>query len=277
MPTDFNRQIIEEYRANEGEVGGPFEGARLLLLTTICVKSGKQHTTPLGYLPDGERLLIIASANGAPNHPAWFHNLVANPRVTIEAGAFSYEAEAVVLEGEERDRIFARAVEADPGWGEYQAKTTRVIPVVALRPIPGVPPKASSLGAALKLIHDAFRRELALIRKEIAESGPGLGTQLRINCLTVCQGLHHHHTMEDAGMFSQLDQHHPELAHTMERLRQEHETIAILLDELRTLVSSEDVEQAVALAEVERLTAELEAHLGYEEDQLIPILDAMGR
>jgi deazaflavin-dependent oxidoreductase (nitroreductase family) len=81
MSIDFNQQIIDEFRANGGQVGGPFEGARLLLLTTIGARSGAPHTTPLGYLPDGERSLVIASAGGAPNHPAWFHNLVANPHV----------------------------------------------------------------------------------------------------------------------------------------------------------------------------------------------------
>ena len=274
MPNDFNQQIIDEFRANGGQVGGPFEGARLLLLTTIGARSGAPHTTPLGYLPDGERSLVIASAGGAPNHPAWFHNLVANPHVKVEAGVFTYDAQAVVLEGAERDRVFARAVEADPGWADYQAKTTRVIPVVALQTVAGGPANAASLGAALKLIHDAFRRELALIRKEIAESGPGLGTQLRVNCLTVCQGLHHHHSGEDAGIFPFLAQRYPELAPTLDRLRREHQKIAALLDDLKEVISTDGVDPLLVLPGVERLTDELESHLTYEEEQLIPILDA---
>jgi deazaflavin-dependent oxidoreductase (nitroreductase family) len=275
MPNDFNQQIIEEFRANGGRVGGLFEGARLLLLTTIGARSGAAHTTLLGYLPDGgERTLVIASAGGAPNHPAWFYNLVANPRVKVEAGVFTYDAQAVVLEGAERDRVFARAVEADPGWADYQAKTTRVIPVVALQAVAGGPPNAASWGAALKLIHDAFRRELALIRKEIAKSGPGLGSQLRVNCLTVCQGLHHHHTGEDAGIFPFLAQRHPELAPTLDRLRREHRKIAALLDDLREVISTDGADPLLVLPEVERLTDELESHLTYEEEQLIPILDA---
>lgn len=198
MSNDFNQQIVEEFRANGGRVGGPFEGGRLLLLTTTGARSGLPHTTPLGYLHDcGERVLVIGSAGGAPKHPDWFHNLVADPRVTVETGVFTYEARAVVLEGAERDEAFARAVEADPGWAEYQARADRVIPVVALEQVAAGPPNATSWGAALKLIHDAFRRELALIRKEIAQSGPGLGARLRVNCLTVCQGLHHHHTGEE--------------------------------------------------------------------------------
>jgi deazaflavin-dependent oxidoreductase (nitroreductase family) len=192
----------------------------LLLLTTLGARSGAAHTTPLGYLPDGgDRVLVIASAGGAPNHPDWFHNLVAHPRVMVENGVFTYQAQAVILEGAERDRVFARAVEADPGWAEYQAKTTRVLPVVALQEVVGGTPNAASWGVALTLIHDAFRRELALIRKEIAESGPGLGIQLRVNCLTVCHGLHHHHSGEDAGIFPFLAERRPELAPTVDRLR----------------------------------------------------------
>ncbi|GAA2367965.1 nitroreductase/quinone reductase family protein [Nonomuraea africana] len=277
MPNEFNQQIIEEFRANRGQVGGYFEGARLLLLTTTGARSGARHTTPLGYLPDGgEQVLVIASAGGAARHPDWFHNIVANPRVRVENGVFTYDAQAVVLEGEEREQAFARAVEADPGWADYQAKTTRLIPVVALREIPSGPPNvnAESFGAALKLIHDAFRRELALIRKEVTESGPGLGVQLRVNCLTVCQGLHHHHTHEDAGMFPALAARHPELAPTLERLGEEHQKIAALIEELQQLVSTDSPDPAVVLPEVERLIDALESHLAYEEEQLIPILDA---
>ncbi|GAA4572151.1 nitroreductase/quinone reductase family protein [Planotetraspora kaengkrachanensis] len=275
MPNDFNRQIIEEFRANEGRVGGPFEGARLLLLTTTGARSGAPHTVPVGYLPDGgERVLIIASAGGGPEHPDWFRNLVANPRVQVEDGAFTYEAEAAELEGDERDRAFARAAEADPGWADYQAKTSRLIPVVALRAVTGGPPRAASLGAALKMIHNAFRRELALVRTEIAESGPGLGAQLRVNCLTVCHGLHQHHTHEDGGMFPAFEKARPELAPVLDRLRGEHEKIAALVGELQEVVSSDEADPIAVLPQVERLIDELERHLTYEEEQLIPILDA---
>ncbi|MEU8206526.1 nitroreductase/quinone reductase family protein [Streptosporangium sp. NPDC049046] len=275
MPNEFNQQIIEEFRANGGRVGGPFEGARLLLLTTVGARSGARHTTPLGYLPDGgARVLVIASAGGAPNHPAWFHNLVADPLVTVEDGIFTYQARAVVLEGAERDRVFARAAEADPGWADYQAKTARVIPVVALQQVGGGPPKGSSAGATLRMVHEAFRRELALIRKEVTESGPGLGAQLRVNCLTLCQGLHNHHTGEDIALFPFLAGSHPELAPTLERLSREHEKIAALVEELRDVISTEGADPLPVLPEVERLTDELERHLAYEEEQLLPILGA---
>ncbi|OKK07939.1 cation-binding protein [Streptomyces sp. CB03234] len=279
MPNDFNQPIIEEFRANHGRVGGWFEGARLVLLTTTGARSGKPHTTPVGYYPDGDgRILVIASAAGAPKHPAWYHNLLANPRATVEDGVFTYEADATVLKGDERDRAFARAVEADSGWADYQAKTSRVIPVVALTQVPAGPPNvnATSMGEYLKVVHDAFRRELALIRKEIAESGTagGLGTQLRVNCLTVCQGLHNHHTGEDTMLFPMLADRHPELAPVMDRLKQEHEQIAALLADLKKVVSDTEADPPHVLTEVERLTDELEAHLVYEEEQLIPLLDA---
>jgi deazaflavin-dependent oxidoreductase (nitroreductase family) len=276
MPNDFNQQIIDEFRANGGRVGGFFEGARLLLLTTTGARSGSRHTVPLGYLPDGgARVLVIGSAGGAAKHPDWFHNVVADARVHVENGAFSYDATAVVLEGAERDAAFARAAEADPGWADYQARTTRVIPVVAIASVPGPHgfPPGTSGGAALKLVHDAFRRELALIRKEIAESGAGLGAQLRVNCLTVCAGLHNHHTGEDIAMFPYLAHRHPELGGTVERLRAEHETIAALVEDLRAVIAA-GADPLLVRSEVDRLTDELERHLAYEEEQLIPVLDA---
>lgn len=271
---DFNQQVIAEFRANRGRVGGPFEGARLLLLTTTGARTGAPHTTPLGYLPDGERVVVIASAGGSPQHPDWFHNLVAAPRVRVETGVFTYEAEAEVLVGQERERLFARAVESDPGWGEYQVKAGRELPVVALREVAGGPPEASSFGEGLRLIHDAFRRELALVREEVARSGPGLGVQLRVNCLTVCQGLRYHHDSEESAMLPTLAHRYPELTPVVERLRQEHVRIAALLDALQGLVTAEGADARAALPEVDRLIGELEGHLAYEEEQLIPVLDA---
>jgi deazaflavin-dependent oxidoreductase (nitroreductase family) len=105
---EFNRAIIEEFRANDGKVGGPFEGAPVLLLTTIGAKSGESRTTPVMYLPDGERTAIFASKAGAPTNPAWYHNLLANTTVTVEVGTDTVEVDAVVTTGEERDRLFNR-------------------------------------------------------------------------------------------------------------------------------------------------------------------------
>jgi deazaflavin-dependent oxidoreductase (nitroreductase family) len=277
MPNDFNQQVVDEFRANGGRVGGFFEGARLLLLTTTGARSGVRHTVPLGYLPDGVlRVLVIGSAGGGPKHPDWFHNVLAGPRVHVEDGVFSYDADAVVLEGAERDRAFARAVETDPGWAEYQAGTTRVIPVVAIQALPGPPtfPAGTSGGTALRLVHDGFRRELALIRKEIVESGAGLSAQLRVNCLTVCAGLHNHHTGEDIAMFPHLAHRYPELAPVVDRLSAEHVTIAALVADLKAVIADDGADPLLVRSEVERLTDELERHLTYEEEQLLPVLDA---
>src|SRR5690606_29051160 len=103
MPTHLQQQVIDEFRANGGRVGGPFEGARLLLLTTTGARSGAPHTVPLGYLPDGgEQFFVIGSAGGSPRHPDWFRNLVAHPQVTVEDGVFVVDAVAEVLDGAER-------------------------------------------------------------------------------------------------------------------------------------------------------------------------------
>jgi deazaflavin-dependent oxidoreductase (nitroreductase family) len=131
----FNEALIQEFRANGGKVGGRFEGRPVMLLTTTGAKSGRKFTIPLVYLQDGERRLIFASKAGAPTSPDWYHNLVANPTVTVEVGTETYDARAVVVTGEERDRLYAKQVAAMPQFGEYQEKTTRTIPVIALERI----------------------------------------------------------------------------------------------------------------------------------------------
>lgn len=131
-PNDWNQAIIAEFRANGGKVGGQFEGAPLLLLTTTGAKTGRRLTSPLMYNTDGDRLLIFASKGGAPTNPAWYHNLVANPAATVELGTQTFEVAATVLRGEERDRLFARHAAQYPQFAAYQANTTRTIPVIAL-------------------------------------------------------------------------------------------------------------------------------------------------
>jgi deazaflavin-dependent oxidoreductase (nitroreductase family) len=130
--SDYNTAIIEEFRANAGRVGGNWEGRDLLLLTTTGRKSGRKHTTPMVFTRDGDRLLVYASKAGAPEHPDWYLNLVADPRVVVEAGPERYDAIATPLEGEERDRQFAAQAARVPTFAEYQDRTSRVIPVVAL-------------------------------------------------------------------------------------------------------------------------------------------------
>jgi deazaflavin-dependent oxidoreductase (nitroreductase family) len=132
--SDFNSKVIEEFRANQGKVGGMFEGAPLLLLTSTGAKSGQQRTTPVVYQQDGERMVIFASKAGAPENPAWYHNLLANPTATVEVGADTLEVQAIVTEGEERERLFRKQAELMPQFSDYESKTTRQIPVVALQP-----------------------------------------------------------------------------------------------------------------------------------------------
>jgi deazaflavin-dependent oxidoreductase (nitroreductase family) len=130
---DFNAKIIEEFRANEGKVGGMFEGANIVLITTTGAKSGRQRTNPLAYLPDGERIVIFGSNGGADTNPAWFHNVKANPDITVEVGTDKYDATAKQVEDRsERDALYARIVAVSSGFGDYEKKTERLIPVVAL-------------------------------------------------------------------------------------------------------------------------------------------------
>ena len=130
--SDFNTQVIEEFRANAGRVGGNFEGAPMVIITTTGAKSGQPRTLPLVYLPDSDRVVIFASKAGAPTNPDWYHNIVANPNLTVEVGSETYEAVAEEITGEERDRLFAAQVAVMPGFQTYADNTTRLIPVVAL-------------------------------------------------------------------------------------------------------------------------------------------------
>lgn len=130
---DRNRKTIEEFRANKGLVGGVWEGRPLLVLTTTGAKSGRQLTKPVMYLREGDRVFIFASKGGAPTHPAWYHNLLAHPEVTVEIGEQTYQAIATPVTGAERDQIYARWAERYPQFRDYQQKTTRVIPVIELK------------------------------------------------------------------------------------------------------------------------------------------------
>lgn len=129
----FNRDLVQEYRANGGTVTGPFAGRPLLLLTTKGARSGEQRTTPLVYSTDGDHFVVIASKGGAPTHPAWYHNLTANPEATVELGTERFQVHAEVAQGEERDRLFEAQAAQMPNFAEYQRKTSRRIPVFTLR------------------------------------------------------------------------------------------------------------------------------------------------
>ncbi|MFL5734866.1 MAG: nitroreductase/quinone reductase family protein [Chloroflexia bacterium] len=131
-PNNWNQQIIDEFHANGGKVGGPFAEMNLLLLTTTGAKSGRQYTNPVAYNTYGDRLVVFATKSGAPTNPDWYHNLVANPEVTVELGTETFKARAVPLTGEDRDRAYQKQADEVPQFATYPEKTTRVIPVIAL-------------------------------------------------------------------------------------------------------------------------------------------------
>ncbi|HUY65077.1 MAG TPA: nitroreductase family deazaflavin-dependent oxidoreductase [Acidimicrobiales bacterium] len=132
---DWNTKIIEEFRANEGSVGGPFEGAPVLLLHTTGARTGHERVNPMMYLDFDGRRFVFASKAGADTNPDWYHNLVANSEVTVELGTDTYKADASALSGGERDRIYAEQASRYKGFAEYEEKTDRVIPVVELSPL----------------------------------------------------------------------------------------------------------------------------------------------
>jgi deazaflavin-dependent oxidoreductase (nitroreductase family) len=131
--SDRNQGIIDEFRANNGKVGGYFTGANLLLLHTVGARTGHKRTNPVVYVTDGDRLVVIASKGGADSHPDWYHNLLANPIVTVEVGNEQFQARATPVTKEpERSRLYAKMVEHWPSFGEYEKKTTRKIPAIVL-------------------------------------------------------------------------------------------------------------------------------------------------
>jgi deazaflavin-dependent oxidoreductase (nitroreductase family) len=133
-PNDFNAQIIEEFRANDGRVGGMFEGTTLLLLHHVGARTGTNRINPLAYDRDGDRYVIFASKAGAPTNPDWYHNLKAHPDVSVEVGTDTIGVVATEATGDERDRLFRHQAERSPSFAEYEAKTDRVIPVIVLTP-----------------------------------------------------------------------------------------------------------------------------------------------
>jgi deazaflavin-dependent oxidoreductase (nitroreductase family) len=132
---DWNRKTIEAFRANGGKVGGPFEGAPLLLLHHTGAKTGQTRINPMMYQPVDGAFAVFASKGGAPTNPDWYHNLRAQPRASVEVGAKIVDVVARVAEGEERDRIWAKQKHDYPAFAEYEKRTTRQIPVVILEPV----------------------------------------------------------------------------------------------------------------------------------------------
>ena len=133
--SDYNARVIDEFRANEGRVGGPFEGVPLLLLHHTGARSAEKRINPLSYQPDDGRYVVFASRGGAPRNPAWYHNLKANPNATIEVGTDTIEVLASEASGEERERLYRRQAERIPQFAEYERRTQRTIPVIVLTPL----------------------------------------------------------------------------------------------------------------------------------------------
>ncbi len=131
---EYNRGLVAEFRANGGKVGGQFQGAPLLLITTVGSKSGLERVSPVMYMALDDGYAIFATFAGAPTNPAWFHNLVATPTATIEVGDATINVSARVAQGDERERIWSAQKLAAPGMAEYETKTDRVMPVVILEP-----------------------------------------------------------------------------------------------------------------------------------------------
>ncbi|OEU97434.1 MULTISPECIES: nitroreductase/quinone reductase family protein [Streptomyces] len=285
---DFNRAVVEEFRANAGQVGGPFAGGDLLLLTTTGARTGTEQTSPLGFVRDEDgALLVVASAGGAHRHPAWYRNLLAHPMVRVEVGSDTFGAVAVPAEGTEHQRLFAYVSGQQPGYADYQARTDRRLPVVRLE---HSYPDAPFTGLVDKLleVHTWLRAQLRRVAAEaetyFAARAPGadgagalpLGLQLRQHCLAFCESLHVHHTSEDRGAFPVLEEKYPRLAPALARLRAEHRTVERIRGELESLLAAlPSADPDRFRTELARMTEELEAHLDYEEEVLIPPLSEL--
>lgn len=133
----WTEQLITAFRANGGKVtAGPFADRDVLLLTTVGAKTGQERLAPVVFTRDGDRIVIVGSKGGAPTHPGWYFNLLANPIVTLEVGTERFRARATAVEGAERERLWAAHVARYPGFQDYLAKTSRVIPVIVLERLP---------------------------------------------------------------------------------------------------------------------------------------------
>jgi deazaflavin-dependent oxidoreductase (nitroreductase family) len=289
---DFNQRIIDEFRANGGTVGGLFQGTPLILITTEGRHSHRPRTNPVTYLRDGGRYLIFGSNLGRSAYPGWYHNLLASPQVTMEAGTAdgrirTLSAVAVVLHGAERDRLYERQCAISPAFVGYQEKTSRTIPVIALHllDLSQDSERSRLVGEQLIAHHNDLRARLGGIRTQLKRArdgspaadvaspdAPGLAAQLRQHCLSYCHSLELHHIRED-GAFTAFEQRFPHLAPVISRLRAEHRTIAEGLAGLETLLAASQPGDADALiAAFDQAVTSLEEHFAYEEEQLLPAL-----
>ncbi|ADJ49351.1 hemerythrin HHE cation binding protein [Amycolatopsis mediterranei S699] len=237
----------------------------MIMLTTTGARTGRQHRVPLGALDIDGRLVVIASAMGAPKHPAWYHNIRRNPLVTVETDTETFEAMAALPP--DRDKLFAEVIEREPGFADYQKRTTRILPVVELHRID----TARRMGDWLVEMHDWLRGELKQMR---AELDCGTPKQLSLRCAGFCTALSRHHTGEARNIFPLLAERFPALAPTLAKLDEEHVVVARLQEEVQQLVD-EEADPARLRAEFDRLRSELDSHFAYEERTLVAALNAL--
>ncbi|WP_406093127.1 nitroreductase/quinone reductase family protein [Streptomyces sp. NBC_01013] len=292
MPTSFHDRHIEEFRANGGKPTGPFEGRDLLLLTTTAAESGTPRTTLLGYVRREGSLAVVGAGTGTPNHPGWYHDLLAHPVVSVEVGTQSYQALAVPDPDAHGEELLDHAVPAAPGAGAHQPPAVRVPLVVVLEPADpdrweGRPREVRTLADKVMEVHTWLRGQLRQVRAETeahfaaraAHQGPGeppapgLGLQIRQRCLAFCQALEFHHTSEDEHLFPGIARYHADLGATFDRLRDEHRTVARIQGDLAALLAGIGIADAPRFrAELNSMSAELNAHLDYEEQTIVPLL-----
>ncbi len=235
------------------------------MLTTTGARTGREHRVTLGALDIDGRLVVVASAMGAPKHPAWYHNLRRNPLVTVETGTETFEAMAALPP--DRDKLFAEVVEREPGFADYQARTSRLLPVVELHRLDS----ARRMGDWIVEVHDWLRGELREMR---AELDCGVPRRLSTRCAGFCTALTRHHTGEGTNIFPLLADRFPALAPTLAKLDEEHVVVARLQEEIQRLVD-EEADPVRLRAEFDRLQSELDSHFAYEERTIVTALNAL--
>lgn len=290
---DFQQQIIDEYRAKAGIVGGPFRGANLLLLTTVGARTRRRRTTPLGYVDiDGTRV-VVASAGGADRNPSWLHNLRVHPAVTVEVGSETYPAITSVLSGAIRDRVWKEVVRRHPGYGDYQQMTTRMIPLVEIQRLPprNEVDRVRGMGEFLTEVHEWLSTEMDLVLAQVdtliasADTttpvtlpARTLHAQMRERCVAFCGALDRHHMGEDFGAFPMLAEAFPALAPTLQQLRAEHVVVAEINASIRGLLEGYTPgasDPRELRAKLHSLVARLHEHFAFEEATIVDALDAI--
>lgn len=233
----------------------------MIHLTTTGARTGRPHRVPLGALDIDGRLVVVASAMGSPKHPAWYHNIRHNPLATVETESETFEAMAALPP--DRDELFAEIIAREPGFADYQARTTRVLPVVELHRLDAV----RRMGDWLVEVHDWLRAEL----RDLREGG---SKRLSTRCSGFCAALTRHHTGEGAAIFPMLAARFPALAPALEKLGEEHVVVARLQEEIQRLVD-EETDPDRLRTELDRLASALDDHFAYEERTIVTALNAL--